>query len=110
MEARVALIDLGWFGRWAASALGRVSIASGAGVIALVLAAMPGTAHAQQSEGSPAFRAYKRVGQSCASESRRLCPAADPAAPQPKAMVTCLRPYRTSLSLACRGAINAVTR
>lgn len=81
-----------------------------AALVASTLSILPGTAHAQSNESSPTFRAYQRVGKSCVSEARRFCPAADPAAPQPRAMAICLRPYRASLSLACRGAVNAVSR
>lgn len=83
-----------------------------AGLIALALGGMPGAAQAQEqpSERNTTFRAYARVEKSCAAETRRFCPAASVTAPQPRAMVICLRPYKASLSLGCRGAINAVSR
>lgn len=52
---------------------------------------------------------YRQVTKSCAVETRRFCPALDPAAPQPRGTVICLKPYKSSLSQACRRAVKAAT-
>ena len=53
--------------------------------------------------------ALHRVTASCQRETARFCPALTETAP-PRDRVICLKDYRSSLSLGCRGAINAVTR
>lgn len=80
-----------------------------AGLIASLLGVPLAGAWGQSREDGPTPRAYQQVGRSCAAEYRRLCPAAELAGPQPRAMVMCLKPYKTSLSLGCRRAIGAVS-
>jgi hypothetical protein len=52
-------------------------------------------------------RALRRVTTSCRSEVARFCPALDPSA-MPRNQAICLKSYKTSLSLDCRHAVNAV--
>ncbi len=52
---------------------------------------------------------YKQITKSCAVETKRFCPALDPAAPQARSAAICLRPYKTSLSQACRRAVKAAS-
>ena len=80
-----------------------------AGLAALPLASFP--------QGNPARAQYVRrtagyasVAKSCLPEARRLCPSLDASAPQPRGMAICLRPYKSSLSLPCRHAVQAVSR
>lgn len=80
-----------------------------AGLVALVSGLPLAGAHAQAGDDGPTPRAYRRVAQSCVTEYKRLCPAAEATGPQPRAMVICLKPYKTSLSLRCRRAVGAVS-
>lgn len=75
-----------------------------AGLVALL--PLAGTARAQTASRTGA---YASVAQSCMPEARRLCPSLDQASPQPRGMAICLRPYKSSLSLSCRRAINATS-
>jgi hypothetical protein len=54
--------------------------------------------------------AYAGVAKSCVPEARRLCPSLDAVSPQPRGMVICLRPYKSSLSLSCRQAVKAASQ
>ena len=80
-----------------------------AGLVASLLGVPLAGAWGQSREGGPTPRAYRNLGQACLSDYRRLCAPADPAGPQPRAMAMCLKPYKTSLSLVCRRALNAVS-
>ena len=73
-----------------------------AGLAALV--PLVGTARAQTASRTGAYAA---VAKACMPEARRLCPSLDEAAPQPRGMAICLRPYNSSLSLSCRQAVKA---
>jgi hypothetical protein len=53
--------------------------------------------------------ALRRVAESCQAETQQFCPTLQPH-PTPRDEAICLKYYKTSLSLGCRGAINAVTR
>lgn len=53
--------------------------------------------------------ALRRVTTSCKDETARFCPALEPS-PLPRDAAICLKYYKTSLSLGCRGAVNGVTR
>ena len=75
-----------------------------AGLAALLLFA--GTARAQTTSRTGAYAA---VAKACMSEARRLCPSLDEAAPQPRGMAICLRPYKSSLSLSCRQAVKGTS-
>ena len=58
----------------------------------------------------PASAARARVVQTCQAEARRFCPAGEDGAQVGRNTVICLRPFRTSLSLPCRAAVNAALR
>ena len=75
-----------------------------AGLAALALLA--GTARAQTASRTGAYAA---VAKACVPEARQLCPSLDGAAPQPRGMAICLRPYKSSLSLSCRRAVKAAS-
>lgn len=78
----------------------------------LAILALPTLARAQEAAGPPpppAAAALRRVAKSCKAETERFCPALT-GTPSPRSQAICLRPYRTSLSLGCRGAVNAVIR
>ena len=75
-----------------------------AGLAALI--PLAGTARAQTAGRAAAYTA---VAKACMPEARRLCPSLDEAAPQPRGMAICLRPYKSSLSLSCRRAVNATS-
>ena len=60
-------------------------------------------------QGPDRSKAYKQVTRACVEETRRFCPALDPAAPQPRSAAMCLKPYKSSLSLACRRAVKATS-
>lgn len=75
-----------------------------AGIAAL--APLAGTARAQTASRTGAYAA---VASACMSEARRLCPSLEGAAPQPRGMAICLRPYKSSLSLSCRRAVKATS-
>jgi hypothetical protein len=53
--------------------------------------------------------ALRRVAESCQAETQQFCPTLQPS-PTPRDEAICLKYYKTSLSLGCRSAINAVTR
>jgi hypothetical protein len=53
--------------------------------------------------------ALRRVAETCQAETQQFCPALQPS-PTPRDEAICLKYYKTSLSLGCRSAINAVTR
>lgn len=76
-----------------------------AGLAALLPLAV-GTARAQTASRAGAYTA---VAKACMPEARRFCPSLDEAAPQPRGMVICLRPYKSSLSLSCRRAVSATS-
>lgn len=80
-----------------------------AALVASLFGAPIAGAWGQSREDGPTPRAYRQVAQVCPTEYRRLCPSADLAVPRPRAMVMCLKPYKTSLSLGCRRAVNAVS-
>ncbi len=71
-----------------------------------VLLPIVGSARAQQANRTGA---YASVASACMSEARRLCPSLEGAAPQPRGMAICLRPYKSSLSLSCRRAVKATS-
>ncbi|MGI4945596.1 MAG: hypothetical protein ACRYHQ_34375 [Janthinobacterium lividum] len=77
-------------------------------VLAGLAALMPlaGTARAQTASRAGAYAA---VVKACMPEARRFCPSLDETAPQPRGMVICLRPYKSSLSLSCRQAVTATS-
>ena len=50
---------------------------------------------------------WRDLGAKCAAETARFCPASAEQTPRDQAL--CLKFYKTSLSLGCRGAVNAVT-
>ncbi len=70
------------------------------------LVPLAGTARAQTPSRAAAYAA---VAKACMPEARRFCASLDEAAPQPRGMVICLRPYKSSLSLSCRQAVNATS-
>lgn len=80
-----------------------------AGLIAVLFGFPLAGAHAQSRDEGPTSRAYRQVAQSCVTEYKRLCPAAELTGLRPRAMVLCLKPYKMSLSLGCRRAVNAVS-
>src|ERR1700682_1399608 len=53
--------------------------------------------------------ALRRVAESCHAETQHFCPTLQPS-PTPRDEAICLKYYKTSLSLGCRSAVNAVTR
>jgi hypothetical protein len=65
------------------------------------------TRSATQPQSSQA--AFRRVAESCHAETLQFCPTLQPS-PTPRDEAICLKYYKTSLSLGCRSAINAVTR
>lgn len=77
-------------------------------LVALVLAS-PGLARAQEAAPGTPAAALRRVAASCKAETERFCPALAGTA-SPRSQAICLRPYRISLSLPCRGAVNSVIR
>ncbi len=81
---------------------------------AAMLGVLVGPAVAQDTETPTApptsAAALRRVTSSCRAETLRFCPALAQAAPTPRNQAICLRPYKTSLSLGCRSAVNAVIR
>ena len=75
-----------------------------------VLAVLAGFAPLPVCAQAPARSAGpSQVSRSCVQETARLCPALDPAIPQPRNQAICLRPYQASLSLACRRAVRAAS-
>lgn len=82
--------------------------------MALILAsAWTGTTRAQDADApaaaSPSATVLRRVTTACQAEMQRFCPALS-GTPSARSQAICLRPYRTSLSLGCRSAVNALTR
>jgi hypothetical protein len=73
-----------------------------AAVVALQLAA--GSCRAQERARQ---RRYDQVIQACARDAGRLCPWINPSTPEPRTEIMCLRPYRATVSLACRRALRA---
>lgn len=66
-------------------------------------------AYAQADPGS-GLGGLRRITGACRAETARFCPALANAAPSPRNQLICLRPYKSSLSLSCRSAVNAMTR
>jgi Tfp pilus assembly protein PilE len=100
----------------------------GAVIFAIMAIVSSGPAHAQHFDDSTANEpsdteaqtqpatqpqtsqaALRRVAESCQAETQHFCPTLQPS-PTPRDEAICLKYYKTSLSLGCRGAINAVTR
>jgi hypothetical protein len=67
------------------------------------------TAGADDSQQPSSAAALRGVTTSCKDETERFCPALEPS-PLPRDAAICLKYYKTSLSLSCRGAVNGVTR
>ena len=68
--------------------------------LASLCAASPANA-----QSTTRMAAYAQVGKTCVAETKRLCPSLDTATAQPRNQAICLKPYRSSLSLACRRAV-----
>lgn len=73
-------------------------------VFLAVLAVTAQPAAAQENRAA----ALANVTRACKAETLQRCPALDPAAPQPRNAAICLKPYKSSLSFACRRAVKAV--
>lgn len=82
--------------------------AGGIGWAALMLALGLGAARAQVEQPAPTRKV--EIGRACGPAIERFCPALADAALQPRNAAICLKPYRTSLSLPCRRAVNALLR
>lgn len=80
-----------------------------AGMAALLFGLPLAGAHARSGDEGSMSHAHRQVAQSCVTEYKRLCPAAELTGLRPRAMVLCLKPYKLSLSLGCRRAVNAAS-
>ena len=72
-----------------------------------------GAASAQMLEGAPPAPTPEslrhRVSASCGGDVARFCPELSGTA-SPQNQLICLRPYKSDLSLGCRGAVKAASR
>ena len=72
-----------------------------------------GAASAQMLQGAPPAPTPEslrlRVSASCGGDVARFCPELS-ATPSPQNQLICLRPYKSDLSLGCRGAVKAASR
>ena len=64
---------------------------------------------AAMAQGKDHAVAYKQVARACVEESKRFCPGLDPGVAQPRSEAMCLKPYKSSLSPACRRAVKATS-
>ncbi len=91
---------------------GGAAHALGLAVLAAALGAV-GPASAQMLEGAPPVPTpaslMRRVSTSCAGDVARFCPELSGTA-SPQNQLICLRPYKSDLSLGCRGAVKAASR
>lgn len=82
-------------------------------ILAIVFAVGAMPAFAQEdppAQSRPAgVAALRRVTKACQAETARFCPALADRPPSPRNAAICLRPYRSSLSFSCRGAVTALT-
>jgi hypothetical protein len=69
----------------------------------------PPATSGDESQPPSSAAALRSVTTSCKDETARFCPALEPS-PLPRDAAICLKYYKTSLSLGCRGAVNGVTR
>ncbi len=82
---------------------------------AISLVFLLGTTRVQAADGDPDTAgpspgaALRQVSAVCAGEIARFCPElSDPVSPRNQ--VICLKPFKSDLSLACRGTVNAAGR
>ena len=72
-----------------------------------------GAASAQMLQGTPAAPTPEslrlRVSARCGGDVARFCPELS-GTPSPQSQLICLRPYKSDLSLGCRGAVKAASR
>ena len=73
----------------------------------IAFGALGATAACAQAPAPSPAAALRRVATTCKGEVVRFCPALRDSV-SARDMLICLRPYRSDLSLGCRGAINAV--
>ena len=83
------------------------------GLLMLALASCPASLAAQSpprngppANAAPSDAAWRNLAHSCTAEADRLCPTGSS---DPHEEALCLKFYRSSLSLQCRAALDAVT-
>ena len=94
----------------AAQTLGLAALAAASSMSGLV--PVVSAASAQVLEGAPPVPTpaslMRRVSASCSGDVARFCPELSGTA-SPQNQLICLRPYKSDISLGCRGAVKAAT-